>query len=232
MWGVYRLRGLIYHATLPAVDGVGYVKVSLVENWLVYHYYDGKLGRFREGVGRRRVGGLLRWRRMGLIRRREVNGSFRSYRRKVFIDDLDSSDMSAYSSKNNDVLILEQSYVYPHAVMDLAPTTTKFGIAVRTSSVCGFFVVWSIGCHAQCTTVASRMQYIQRLLLNPRRLNRKTTAEEQDFLVPHEPLIAYDLRVYCRITTRYDPILYLQTHSQHLFSRWLMSRRLSPPPLS
>jgi len=49
----------------------------------------------------------------------------------VFTDGLHSSDMSAYSSKNTDVLVFKQSYVYPHAIIALTPTTTKFGIAVK-----------------------------------------------------------------------------------------------------
>ena len=53
--GVYVLDSakgtVIYHAALPAVDGVCDVKVSLVENWLVYHYYDGEVGKVPGGSG-------------------------------------------------------------------------------------------------------------------------------------------------------------------------------------
>ena len=35
---------VVYHAVLPAVAGACDVKATLVENWLVYHYYDGDVG--------------------------------------------------------------------------------------------------------------------------------------------------------------------------------------------
>ena len=53
--GVYVLDSakgtVIYGAALPTVDGVCDVKVSLVENWLVYHYYDGEVGKVPGGDG-------------------------------------------------------------------------------------------------------------------------------------------------------------------------------------
>lgn len=40
-----------------------------------------------------------------------------------------------------------------------------------------------------------QVQSIQRRLLNPSRPSRKVTAEEQEaFLVPYEPVLAYDPR--------------------------------------
>ena len=35
---------IVYHAVLPSVDGACDVKATLVENWLVYHYYDNEAG--------------------------------------------------------------------------------------------------------------------------------------------------------------------------------------------
>ena len=137
--GVYVLDSakgtVIYHAALPTVDGGCEVKVSLVENWLVYHYYDGEVGKVPGGNGETKG-----W-RVVTVELYEGNGADQKTRRwvvhsvacpkKMFTDDVDSSDMSAFSGKNADVLVLEQSYVYPHAITALTPTTTKFGIAVK-----------------------------------------------------------------------------------------------------
>ena len=45
---VYLIDGakgtIVYHAVLPSVRGDCDVKATLVENWLVYHYYDGEVG--------------------------------------------------------------------------------------------------------------------------------------------------------------------------------------------
>ena len=46
--GVYLLDGakgtIVYHAVVPSVRGRCDVKAALVENWLVYHYYDPEVG--------------------------------------------------------------------------------------------------------------------------------------------------------------------------------------------
>jgi len=137
--GVYVLDSakgtVIYHAALPAVDGGCDVKVSLVENWLVCHYYDGEVGKVPGGNGETKG-----W-RVVTVELYEGNGADQKTRRwvlhyvtcprTVFADDVDSLDMSAFSGKNTDVLVLEQSYVYPHAITALTPTTTKFEIAVK-----------------------------------------------------------------------------------------------------
>jgi hypothetical protein len=36
--------------------------------------------------------------------------------------------MSSYTSKNLDVMAIEQAYAFPHAITAMAPTSTKFGI--------------------------------------------------------------------------------------------------------
>jgi len=75
--GVYVLDfgkgNVIYHAALPAVDGVCDVKVLLVENWLVYHYYGGEVGKVLGGSEEtkgRRVVTVELYEGNGLIRRR------------------------------------------------------------------------------------------------------------------------------------------------------------------
>ena len=46
--GLYLVDGakgtIVYHAALPSVHGECDVKATLVENWLVYHYYDPEVG--------------------------------------------------------------------------------------------------------------------------------------------------------------------------------------------
>ena len=167
--GIYILDSakgsVVYRAAVPAVQGVCDVKASLTENWLVYHYYDGEVGKVPGGNGEAKG-----WR---VVTVELYEGSGADQKTK-------SSEISAYSDDNNQVLAFEQSYVFPHAITAIAPTTTKFGITNKD------------------LIVANRnhqIQSIQRLLLNPRRPNRKTTAEEQEeYLIQYEPTIAYDPR--------------------------------------
>jgi len=131
----------------------------LVENWLVYHYYD------PEWTGP----GLTKGWRMVSVELYEGSGPD---------DKTRSSDMSSYSDGSVNVTAFEQAYVFPHAITALSPTTTKFGMTSKD------------------LIVASRthqIQSIQRRLLDPRRPNRKVTAEEQEeFLVPYEPVLTND----------------------------------------
>ncbi|KAG5641215.1 hypothetical protein DXG03_005748 [Asterophora parasitica] len=157
---------IVYRTALPALAGNARdaqcdVKASLAENWLVYHYYD------PEWTGE----GLTKGWRMVTVELYE--GTRLDQKTK-------SSDISSYSDGSVDVTAFEQSYVFPHAITAIAPTSTKFGMAVKD------------------LIVANRnhqIHSIQRHLLNPRRPNRKVTAEEQEeFLVPYDPVIAYDPR--------------------------------------
>ncbi|TFK33104.1 hypothetical protein BDQ12DRAFT_658417 [Crucibulum laeve] len=91
-----------------------------------------------------------------------------------------SSDMSAYSNETLDLTAYEQAYVFPHAITALAPTSTKFGITSKDLIV---------------ATRNNRIQSFPRRLLNPRRPNRKTTAEEaEEYLIPYDPVLPDDPR--------------------------------------
>jgi hypothetical protein len=46
---------IIYRATLPSSAGHCDVKVSLTENWLIYHYFDGEFDSFGQAKGYRMV---------------------------------------------------------------------------------------------------------------------------------------------------------------------------------
>ncbi|GLB44268.1 putative DUF1620-domain-containing protein [Lyophyllum shimeji] len=158
---------VVYQTRLPAAvergKGVGKeacdVKAMLVENWLVYHYYD------PEWAG----SGLTKGWRMVSVELYEGSGAD---------DKTSSSDMSSHADGSVNVTTFEQAYVFPHAITALAPTTTKFGMTVKD------------------LIVASRTHQIQsipRRLLDPRRPNRKVTAAEQEeFLVQYEPVLASD----------------------------------------
>lgn len=44
---------------------------------------------------------------------------------------MNSSDMSSFKKESMDVMSIEQSYVFPHAITALATTSTKFGITAK-----------------------------------------------------------------------------------------------------
>ncbi|KAF5367352.1 hypothetical protein D9615_010290 [Tricholomella constricta] len=160
---------VVYRTGLPVVVGKGKeagkdacdVKASLVENWLVYHYYDPE------------------WTGTGLTKGWRVV-SVELYEGTGLDEKTMSSDMSSFSDGSVNVVAFEQSYVFPHAITAMSPTSTKFGMTSKD------------------LIVASRnhqIQSIQRRLLNPRRPNRKVTSEEQEeFLVPYDPVLGYDPR--------------------------------------
>ncbi|KAJ6617050.1 hypothetical protein B0H10DRAFT_1349440 [Mycena sp. CBHHK59/15] len=114
--GVYIVDGakgsVLYSAVVP---GAGTqrcdVHATLVENWLVYHYYDG------EGAG---TGETKGWRIVTV---------------ELYEGGLDektqSSDMSAFSAESINVEALEQSYVFAHGITAITTTSTKFGITAK-----------------------------------------------------------------------------------------------------
>ncbi|KAL4255601.1 ER membrane protein complex subunit 1 [Pleurotus pulmonarius] len=91
-----------------------------------------------------------------------------------------SSELSAFSDKLLDVSTFEQAYIFPHGVTALSTTSTKFGISTKDLIV---------------ATKNHKILSIPRRVLNPRRPNRKVTAEEQEEqLIPYDPLIPDDPR--------------------------------------
>ncbi|KAG6816901.1 hypothetical protein H0H87_001854 [Tephrocybe sp. NHM501043] len=156
---------VVYRTSLPALLDGGKdacdVKVSLVENWLVYHYYDSD------------------WAGAGLAKGWRIV-SVELYEGTGLDDKTSSSDMSSFSDDSVNVIAYEQAYIVPNAITALAPTSTKFGMTVKD------------------LIVASRSHQIgsiQRHLLNPRRPDRKVTAQEQEeFLVSYEPILLADPR--------------------------------------
>ncbi|PPQ71078.1 hypothetical protein CVT25_007866 [Psilocybe cyanescens] len=90
------------------------VKASLVENWLVYHYYESE-------VAGGNVGGAKGYRMV----------SVEFYEGKQPDDKIQSSSLSAYSNDTLNYSVYEQAYVFPSAITALATTTTKFGITSK-----------------------------------------------------------------------------------------------------
>ncbi|KAF9040068.1 hypothetical protein BJ165DRAFT_1407202 [Panaeolus papilionaceus] len=94
---------MVYHGEVGAVGAgrVCDVKVALVENWVVDHYYDERGG----GGG----------------------GGAKGYR----VVSVEISDLSAYSNDTLSVQTYEESFVFPYGVTALGATTTKYGISSR-----------------------------------------------------------------------------------------------------
>ncbi|TBU24929.1 hypothetical protein BD311DRAFT_780673 [Dichomitus squalens] len=113
--GVYLLDGakgtIIYHSILPSVGGRCEVKATLVENWLVYHYYDPEVV-VNQAKGYRVV-------------------SVELYEGRGVDDKRKSSDMSSLSNATTDVSVYEQAYVFPRGIRTITPTSTSYGISVK-----------------------------------------------------------------------------------------------------
>ncbi|KAI0820139.1 DUF1620-domain-containing protein [Trametes gibbosa] len=102
---------VLYHAVLPSADGACDVKATLVENWLIYHYYDNEVGP-SQTKGYRVVS-------VELYEGREIDDKTRS------------SDLTSLSNETTLVNIYEQSYVFPRAITTLSSTSTSYGITTK-----------------------------------------------------------------------------------------------------
>ncbi|KIM29172.1 hypothetical protein M408DRAFT_328872 [Serendipita vermifera MAFF 305830] len=86
------------------------VKMSLVENWFVYHYYDDDA----HGIGARG------W-RMVSVELYEGGANVKTR----------SGELAADSPNRMEVTPIEQTYIFPYDVKALAVTSTKFGISSK-----------------------------------------------------------------------------------------------------
>ena len=130
--GVYLVDGakgtILYQAVVPSLGGRCDVKAVLVENWLVYHYYDNDVG-VNQAKGYRVVS----------VELYEGNGIDDKRRRYVWLchccvrgaDSMCSSDMSSLSNGTVDVSVYEQAFVFPRGIRTLTPTSTTNGISVK-----------------------------------------------------------------------------------------------------
>ncbi|KNZ73653.1 hypothetical protein J132_10454 [Termitomyces sp. J132] len=122
--GLYVVDGvkgtIVYHASLPTLPSKKKatskdscdVKAELVENWLIYQYYDPDW----TGVG------LSKGWRLVSVELYEGSGIDEKTR---------SSDMTSFANDTIHVHAYEQAYLLPHAITAFAPTSTKFGITVK-----------------------------------------------------------------------------------------------------
>ncbi|KAG8922109.1 hypothetical protein FRC02_012128 [Tulasnella sp. 418] len=91
---------------------------------------------------------------------------------------ISSPDLSSYSIDKTRVKVFQQSYVFPRGVVAMASTVTKFGISLKDIIV---------------ATDSNQIQAVPRRLLDPRRPKNKPTNEEQEEgLVPFDPILPED----------------------------------------
>ncbi|KZT21772.1 DUF1620-domain-containing protein [Neolentinus lepideus HHB14362 ss-1] len=103
---------VVYHASVPGASGVCDVKANLVENWLVYYYYNGEIN----GPGQTKGHTMV---------------SVEFYEGSKPDDKTGSSDMSSYSNKSINVSVYEQAFLLPYGITALASTSTKFGMTTK-----------------------------------------------------------------------------------------------------
>ncbi|KAF9528732.1 hypothetical protein CPB83DRAFT_813238 [Crepidotus variabilis] len=105
---------IVYHAEVKANLRGCDIKITLVDNWLVYHYYEGEVP---DGS----VGGSKGYRIV----------SVEFYEGQGVDDKTKSSELSAFSDDAFNFHAHEQTYIVPYAITTLAATTTRFGISNR-----------------------------------------------------------------------------------------------------
>ncbi len=121
---------IIYHTVLPSVAGACDVKAALVENWLVYHYYDNEVG-VNQAKGHRVVSVEL-YEGYGVDdkRRRYVIFVMSAGKRQANCALL-SSELSSLSNETTAVSVYEQAYIFPRGIRTFTPTSTSYGITVK-----------------------------------------------------------------------------------------------------
>ncbi|KAG1717496.1 hypothetical protein EDB19DRAFT_1814298 [Suillus lakei] len=160
MCGIYVLDvvkgSVIYHASVPAAGGVCDVQATLTENWLVYHYFDDEFSGTGQSKGYRVIS-------------------------VEFYEGTKSSELSSYSNKTLHINAYEQSFIMPHGITAISPTSTKFGVSTKVIIV---------------ANRKNSIQSIPRRLLNPRRPKSKPTSEEQEeMLVQYDAVLPDDARL-------------------------------------
>ncbi|KAG1816884.1 DUF1620-domain-containing protein [Suillus subaureus] len=164
--GIYVLDvikgSVIYHVSVPAAGGVCDTQATLTENWLVYHYFDDEFSGTGQSKGYRVV-------------------SVEFYEGDGPDDKTKSSELSSYSNKTLHISAYEQSFIMPHGITAISPTSTKFGVSTKDIIV---------------ANRKNSIQSIPRRLLNPRRPKHKPTSEEQEeMLVQYDAVLPDDARL-------------------------------------
>ena len=202
MCGIYVLDSMkgtvVYHAEVKANLRGCNVKTNFVENWLVYHHFEGE-------VAGGTAGGAKGYRMVSVefYEGQKVDEKTKRYVVVILACTnanqfllLSSSEISSFSNDTINYHYYEKSFVFPYDISALATTSTKFGIT--TKDLIGQDILSSVLhiAHPSSCVVATknhRVQSFSRHMLNPRRPNRKTTAEEQEeYLVAYDPLLPND----------------------------------------
>jgi hypothetical protein len=123
--------------------------------------------------------------------------------------------MSAYSSKNTNVLVLEQSCLPTLRSRLLRRRRQSSGSRSTTLSVCGLFLSSGLSCHAQRTVVASRNHQIQSIS-DCSRIVRLRLRNKKNSVFPMGLSLCMILGVSCRITTRYESCIFLSFNSSSI----------------
>ncbi|KAF8872794.1 hypothetical protein CPB84DRAFT_1854287 [Gymnopilus junonius] len=165
MCGIYVLDSMkgtvVYHAEVKANLRGCNVKTNFVENWLVYHYFEGE-------VGSGTAGGAKGYRMV----------SVEFFEGQKVDEKTKSSEISSFSNDTINYHFYESAFIFPYDISALTTTSTKFGITTKDLIV---------------ATKNHRVQSFSRHFLNPRRPNRKTTAEEQEeYLITYDPVLPND----------------------------------------
>ncbi|KAF8577387.1 DUF1620-domain-containing protein [Ramaria rubella] len=112
---VYLIDGakgtILYHASVPASDGVCRTQAAFTENWLVYHYYEAESSSL--GTKGYRIVSVELYEGTGIDSKTR------------------SSDLTSYSYDSSLLTVFQQSFIYPHDITALATTSTKFGISTK-----------------------------------------------------------------------------------------------------
>ncbi|PVG00098.1 DUF1620-domain-containing protein [Serendipita vermifera] len=135
------------------------VKMSLTENWLVYHYYDDD----SEGAT-----GAKGWRMVSV----ELYEGGANVRRKT-------SQLSADSVERGPVEALEQLFIFPNAVKAMTTTSTKFGISSKDLIV--------INGKGQVQTYSRRLLDPRRPKTKPTTAEQEEGLFQYDVLLPDDP---------------------------------------------
>ena len=119
---------IIYHSVLPSVGGACDVKATLVENWLVYHYYDPEVG--VNQAKNYRVVSVELYEGYGVDDKR-MRYVLRQISTPTPAHLKCSSDMTSLSNETTAVNVYEQAYIFPRGIRTFAPTSTTYGITIK-----------------------------------------------------------------------------------------------------
>jgi hypothetical protein len=193
--GLYVLDSMkgtvVYRAETKATLKGCEVRSTLVENWLLYHYYESEI---EGGAKGHRVVSVEFYEGQGIDEKTRRLVSFIPFR--TAYDFVCSLELSAFSNETTNFHAYEQSYIVTYAITALTSTTTRFGISNK-DLICLFCSLHSkYILLTEVSVVATndrKVHAMPRVFLNPRRPNRKPTTEEQEeTLLQYEPVLPND----------------------------------------